>query len=283
MARFGHKIDRFVLRIAGCLALLGMTAGASAQISEQDRLQRCENNRARMLEIQAQWPTGAAGWSEDSILGGRLLLAQLLELEQRSFNYNRRAGQSSGRLSPRGDLRAEYERNEAEFDRLRPTMQRFGLQCTRALWCVHRAIEELQSKLAEAGAARPQRDALLTRFNGFRDNYIALNCVEGIAVSDSQDDLGFAMMTGTFDSSFGTLTLSTGGGAYDYYGGQVRVTGISGNVMEGTWTQTRAGRQCPDGQYRGRFRFAFSASGFTGSFGYCEDEPGAGVWNGTRR
>jgi hypothetical protein len=269
MARFETIGGRIIGRLAACLALAAMTSGAAAQISDQDRLSRCENNRARMLEIQAAWPRGPRGWSDEQLARARRAMPTFRIYHDRAF-----------RLS--GDAQRE-DRMTVVRDMAQLAAQ-FGVICfPLGPECSSSLLDSMERGLVDAEEAASERTALLEQFNRYRSNYIALNCTAGAASSLSGSDLGFAIMTGTFDSNFGLLTLSTGGGSYDYYGGQLRVSGISGNVMEGTWTQTRSGRQCPDGLYRGRFRFTFTSSGFSGSFGYCEDEPGAGVWNGTRR
>ena len=270
MARFEYNIRRLV-RLAACLALVGMSSSAVAQIDERDRLERCANNRARMLEIQSQWPTGEAGWSDEQIA---LALAALRNLE----TANRRAQSlfndpSSLALSDAADIVREMVPIARQFD---ITCFPFGIACGNVF------VRELENKIDAAETGRSRRAALLQRFNAYRSNYIALDCVRGAIAQNSTSDISFALMTGTFDSSFGLLTLSTGGGSYDYQGGQIRVTGISGNVMEGIWTQTRSAEQCSDGQYRGRFRFEFSATGFSGNYSYCDGTNG-GAWNGTRR
>jgi hypothetical protein len=90
-------------------------------------------------------------------------------------------------------------------------------------------------------------------------------------------------MTGTFDSTNGLMQLGPGGGSYANYGGQLSVTRVQGNIMEGTWTQTASGGQCPDGRHRGRFRFDFTENGFTGTWSYCDQEPTRSGFSGTRR
>ncbi len=95
--------------------------------------------------------------------------------------------------------------------------------------------------------------------------------------------LAQAKMTGTFDTSFGLMVLTASGGTYDFKNGRLWISKIDGDVMEGVWEQDQADRQCPDGRYRGRFRFVFSGTGFTGKFGYCDAEPETPGWNGTRR
>ena len=90
------------------------------------------------------------------------------------------------------------------------------------------------------------------------------------------------LTTGTFDTSFGTLTLGTKRGAYTVKNGRVIVENRHDNIVEGRWEQSSAARQCPDGRYWGKFVFAFDANGFTGFYGYCDEPPTAGAWNGKR-
>ncbi len=90
-------------------------------------------------------------------------------------------------------------------------------------------------------------------------------------------------MTGVFDTDFGTLRLGARGGVYTFKDGQVCIAKVYANSMIGTWTQSDSGRRCDDGTFRGHFRFTFNQSGFTGSFGYCDDPPNDGPWNGRRK
>jgi hypothetical protein len=88
---------------------------------------------------------------------------------------------------------------------------------------------------------------------------------------------------GTYDTTFGKLTLKGSSGDYSYSDGKVSVSRVQGNWVEGTWEQSKSSRQCDDGRYYGRFRFEFTAAGFTGIYGYCGDDPGsANVWDGSR-
>ena len=92
-----------------------------------------------------------------------------------------------------------------------------------------------------------------------------------------------AWMSGTFDTSYGKMTLSPSGGRYDQSGGQLVVTSINGATMEGKWNQTGSGRKCPDGSFSGRFRFVFTSGGFSGTWGYCNDAADRSGWSGTRK
>lgn len=93
-----------------------------------------------------------------------------------------------------------------------------------------------------------------------------------------------AWMTGTFDTGGGVLNLSPAGGTYEYSNGRMSNIRIEGPIMEGRWEQDSSAGKCPDGRYHGRFRLTFSENGFTGLFGYCDEEPARrGGFQGTRR
>jgi hypothetical protein len=90
---------------------------------------------------------------------------------------------------------------------------------------------------------------------------------------------------GTFDTSFGITHLQPNAsrGDYAYSNGRITVTYVDGTTMKGTWEQDKSSKQCADGRFYGHFIFQASANGFTGTFGYCDDAPGVGVWNGTKQ
>lgn len=91
-------------------------------------------------------------------------------------------------------------------------------------------------------------------------------------------------MTGTFDTGGGVMTLNPAGGRYQASNGRMSTTRIEGNVMEGRWEQDSSGGQCPDGRHWGTYRLTFTATGFTGVFGYCGEVPHRrGGFQGTRR
>ena len=91
-------------------------------------------------------------------------------------------------------------------------------------------------------------------------------------------------MTGTFDTGGGVLQLTPAGGTYEYSNGRMTVEKIDRTVMEGRWEQDLSAGKCEDGRYHGRFRLVFTEDGFSGVFGYCDEEPGRiGGFQGTRR
>ena len=264
------------LRFASFLFLLACAGDAAAQINERDRLERCANNRARIAALEASRPAGAAGWSDEQISRARTALRTL---EKQQWEAHRLASLASNKGDP------HYQQALAVIQQMTQSARTFDILCyPYSDQCGFVVTMELGKKIQAAEAARPQLAALQQEMERHRTNLVALGCDQ---VAGGRSDAGSASaaqwMTGTFDSSFDVLTLSPGGGSYAYQGGQVQVSGIQGNVMEGIWTQTRSGRQCPDGRYYGRFRFTFTAGGFSGSYGYCDEEPGAGAWTGTRR
>ncbi len=103
------------------------------------------------------------------------------------------------------------------------------------------------------------------------------------ARESSGSGVGALLTVGTFDTSFGRMELGVKGGTYSVHDGKLRVRTTHDNIVEGVWTQTTSARKCSNGGYWGNFVFAFDAKGFTGFYGYCDDPPTAGEWNGTRR
>jgi len=87
--------------------------------------------------------------------------------------------------------------------------------------------------------------------------------------------------TGVFSTDFGRMTLGERGGTYAERDGRVTVVSVDGNTVEGTWTQSTSNQKCVDNTYRGRFLFTFTAGGFSGKSGYCDETPNR-VWNGIR-
>ena len=264
------------LRLVSVLLVLACAADATAQVNERDRLERCANNRARIATLQASWPAGEAGWSDEQIARARAAARSYAQQQREAVSLARLANDTN---HPR------YKEAMAIIQRMAQSARTFDILCYPfSDQCVYVITVELDRKIQAAEAARPRRAAIQQEMARHQTNLVALGCDQ---IAGGQSGAGNASaaqwMTGTFDSSFDVLTLSPGGGSYAYQGGQVQVGSVQGNVMEGIWTQTRSGRQCPDGRYYGRFRFIFTAGGFSGSYGYCDEEPGTGAWNGTRR
>jgi len=89
--------------------------------------------------------------------------------------------------------------------------------------------------------------------------------------------------SGRYQTTFGAMSLDGRTGSYDYSGGNIKVTAVNGDEIDGIWEQTKSSHQCSDGRFYGHFHFTFSAAGFSGRFGYCDDAPSeANVWNGSR-
>ena len=89
-------------------------------------------------------------------------------------------------------------------------------------------------------------------------------------------------MSGSFDTELGPMTLSDGGGTFGR-GYTITPTRIAGPVLEAVWEQAGAPlAPCSDGRVRGRARFVFTSTGFSGLYAKCEDNLNS-TWNGTRR
>ena len=91
-----------------------------------------------------------------------------------------------------------------------------------------------------------------------------------------------SLTTGIFDTDFGRLDLRATEGTYSQSNGHVTVDRAQGNIIRGTWEQSSASKRCRDGRFHGKFVFAFTSDGFTGSYGYCDGPPNDGPWNGRR-
>lgn len=95
-------------------------------------------------------------------------------------------------------------------------------------------------------------------------------------------------VAGTYSSTEGTLTLRQSGdrvtGRYTNDNGEL--TGqMFESTLEGFWIEDGSDRRCStpkNGRYHwGRVSFEFSESGFSGTWGYCNDAPSR-PWNGSR-
>ena len=103
-------------------------------------------------------------------------------------------------------------------------------------------------------------------------------------------DVTRAQVAGQWETTEGPMTLrEVGGSVQGSYGSDNgRISGtLEGGVLEGHWAEDTSARRCGkpgfDGRhFWGRARFTFQGDHFTGTWGYCEDEPGAGSWSGAR-
>lgn len=90
------------------------------------------------------------------------------------------------------------------------------------------------------------------------------------------------LMTGTFDTTFGQMTLTPTGGTFTASNGQLRAVTTQCRTMTGIWVQDKSAHQCPNGKFYGKFQFVFTSKQFTGVYGYCDGPITAGTWNGNR-
>lgn len=121
-------------------------------------------------------------------------------------------------------------------------------------------------------SARP----VLEHFDNWHEVAVLLGCDQQIV-----SHTGLPPIAGTYRTSFGAMTLTESGGTYDAKSARLDIVLINGNTVQGYWTQDDAAERCDNGQFTGRFRFTFTAEGFTGVYGRCEEQP-AREWNGVR-
>lgn len=96
-------------------------------------------------------------------------------------------------------------------------------------------------------------------------------------------------VAGTYDSSEGVITLQQSGDRITarYPNDNGEITGmLFDTTLEGFWIEDHSDRRCAtakNGRYHwGRVAFEFSDNGFSGKWGYCNDQPSR-PWNGTLR
>ena len=95
--------------------------------------------------------------------------------------------------------------------------------------------------------------------------------------------------SGRWNTPWGEMQLTVNGGQvdgqYGHNGG--RVSGrLVGDTFTGYWLQTASERRCNrvvgGTPYWGQVKLRFSGERFDGHWGYCEQAPDRGGWNGTR-
>jgi hypothetical protein len=274
------------LRLAFWLlaASAALAAPASAQVDEADRLARCANNRERLARIETESAALerriGSFWSDEKLARARSFARSLApDASRPAFDLQELMDQWAHSAGEFGIPRCRMK-----FD---PNAARSPLQDCRLLYS-----REIASRIDRETERMPERDSLLRerlRLRGevdrHRTNLAALDCDRTAAADGRNADSGgnaTSWMTGSFATSEGDIILSPTGGSYDQDSGRLSVTRIAGNVMEGRWREGSSGRRCADGSYYGRFRFTFTAAGFSGAWGYCDDEPDH-PWTGTRK
>ncbi len=206
----------------------------------------------------------------------RLLQMSIAELDAAARRLDETAPGVAARQNARDEALISAQRAFIQYARQVAAGQRVYRHAEDALApAIARAASDYQRAHSDYGTAI---ERCVTRMDADEKRRVATRAALGM--KENRD----AWMTGIFDTGGGVMHLGPSGGTYQAQNGRMSVTKIDGEVMEGLWEQDNSGGQCPDGRHRGRFRLTFTADGFTGVFGYCEEEPHRiGGFQGKRR
>jgi hypothetical protein len=171
---------------------LAMIAGiADAQINEQDRLNRCQNNRDALARLQAEASTYAP---DEMIARARTALTTIKALEKQIDLNNRDSlielqylqQLQAQRPSPQRDAEVrdqnavleEYTRRNIDLaERIRLAAAPFGQTCTPGDYaCARQLTTNLGRAIDATVAHQGQYPAFLRQVEIHKNNLIALNC-----------------------------------------------------------------------------------------------------------
>lgn len=166
--------SKWLLTAASTMILMLDASPATAQVSEQDRAARCENNRARVIELERQRVAGGMA-NEEEIARMRTMMTFLREMSatlvSASENYD---------LDGRRDIQRNYSADQLEQvrryaewygQRLPPQFDDLDLRIA-----ANATLLRLQQDIDAAVARAPERDALLRELQNHRTNLVALGC-----------------------------------------------------------------------------------------------------------
>ena len=167
-----RRVSR-LCRVTFPALLIAVGVSASAQINEQDRLNRCANNRARAVEIGQQL---SRMWNEEQVARARNVLPKLRQSYQRFEFYK----QSLADWKPTPGPPQVYNRDAVEqfkADELRNFLalaSQIRIACPgQDDGCPSRVFALIEREMDNAITARPQLERQLAMF---QNNLVALRC-----------------------------------------------------------------------------------------------------------
>jgi hypothetical protein len=277
-------LSNFVRRGCRIAALLPLFVPAMAQAAELDeaaRKERCANNQARLDELTRQskdlklWTPIEGKRVADDIVNLTALAAEAAE---------------SGSIAVKDvqtviDLASRYKFGMAGCVALNTEWS--AIKDKEAAQLRNEAMEkcgiDLLDHIGRSSKANDEKmkqyKAILVEVHNHEVNLIALHCV------DPTLDVA-----GDWNSDWGTMHLSglsTIEGTYDYQGGRIYGQ-LDSYSFAGKWSQTTSGKKCKSPElgsyYWGRVALTFAKDGksFSGSWSYCDGDPGGGGWSGSR-
>ena len=148
--------------ICGFMAVAFAGQSASAQVDENDRLQRCVNNRDAMVPIIAELQLT---YSDEDLARAQVALGRIMDLDyQLQVHFDEIAGYGDPHF-------------DSLLRRIQEAGQSVAVTCTVLdLGCGARMVNVIRQRVDEAIAVRPIRQALERRYAEHRNNLIALRC-----------------------------------------------------------------------------------------------------------
>lgn len=246
------------------LALAAAASPAAAQPSGDDRFARCDNNRARIAALEAL--RGPYVWNDEQIARMRTQLVAI----RRVATLDGTDGVSAG----------EYlDAVERVLEQARALAADIEPPLDPAVESIDDLIADFNARIDRAVREQPLNEVIRVALDAHRTNLAALRCDEPVSAA-----AGPATLYGRYQTDWGLMEIGPNGATYVYSGRNGRLDSLPAGygTVSGIWRQDGGARDCGGGQYYGRYTITFTAQGFTGQFGYCDDPPALG-WSGTRR
>ena len=217
------------------VALSMVTQPVAAQISEMDRLQRCENNREALARSQNDLVM--IGYMTDEQLARTRAALRVIRAAEEGWEVLSRAA-TTYQIQGEDQLSADaLARGRQELERIRLTGLSVGVGCMDVTYiCVWRIPGVVAGMVSSAEAARNRATPLLRQIEAVRTNLIALRCDQARAPD-------VADISGAWRGADGTTYSITQSGtqfSWTRSGTDERATGtISGASMSAQWASSQ--------------------------------------------
>jgi hypothetical protein len=172
-----RRVSR-LCRLALPALLIAVAVTASAQINEQDRLNRCQNNRAQLVELGRQL---RSSWDDEHVAKARTALISLRRLSttmHRDESLLLRFQDPELNKNPI-DVDPRYVHDDLNRTRtaFMATALSVGVACrVEDDGCPDRLIALIEKNIDTAVASSGEREAMVQEMARYRTNYMALRC-----------------------------------------------------------------------------------------------------------
>ncbi len=238
-----RSVARTFVIIAGLSAVT-----ASAQISEQDRLARCANNRARIASLQGKYDKI---WSGDHVQRARELLRQLRGYRGRLKELTTDVANSAAHLNEVqthgpsfgenvNQLSSEYDaarkKLTTEIANMKMIGARDNLSCSSDdARCADQMITDLGHQIDQAGTDRAASAQWARDIAASKTNLIALHCDQETAGDPVVGTWTWAYAQSGRPQEHGAVTF-TADGKMNWTGGSHGTWTRTGNVVSLHWS-----------------------------------------------